>query len=456
MYGYVIKPIPNAKAPMKSECEHYDYILSFGHYVPLYTSEVATFNDDALLLSKARKQEKKQYKACALGCNDPVKFKKCAKTYLSSRRCLMWAMVQVNKKRPLRERLSLSQIIQFSKQYNVLIKLDEDVTVFKQPKSSGIGYRTIHDFGPVARGAQKMVQKLLRLTYIQKPFQYPQQGVSARIEDALKLITEKGYEHVGEIDIKAHYPSFEVDKLESHLPLPKEAVRCIIGAESANRVYPSGYPIHQHIFDKTCSGIPQGSAASSEVASESVAYLKMINFKDVILINYADNFFLFAKNSKNLEFALKALSSGVSKLPGGSFLGVVKNCGTVSDGFRMLGCKIYRDGDKVLAEPTERNLQHLLGTFELEHQRASAKLKSSAQEQSTDLRLEGIQEFVTLKNFVKSWTKTYTCCGDMITEIHDDRMYFLDELRRIFKITKEEIKEANKQAANLHFQSLSR
>ncbi len=127
----------------------------------------------------------------------------------------------------------------------------------------------------------------------------------------------------------------------------------------------------------------------------------MVNVKDVILINYADNFFLFAKNSKNLDFALKALSSGVSKLPGGSFKGVIKNNGTVSKKFRMLGCDIYRNGDEVLAEPTERNLQHLFGTFELEHQRASAKLKSSFEEQSTALRLEGIQEFVTLKNFAK-------------------------------------------------------
>jgi hypothetical protein len=456
MYGYVIKPIPNAKAPLKLEREQFDYIPAFGHYVPLYTSEVHTFNHDALMLAKARKQESKQYKACEHWFIEPVKFKKCAKTYLSSWRCLMSAMVEVNKKRPLRKRLSLSQIIQFSKQYKVLIKLDENVIVFKQLKSSGIGYRTIHDFGPVARGAQKMVKKLLRLTYIQKPFQYPKHGVSTRIEDALKLLNKEGYEHVGEIDIKAHYPSFELEKLESHLPLPKEAVRGIIGAKSANRVNLSGYPIHQHIIDKTCSGIPQGSVASSEVASRSVAYLKMLNVKDVILINYADNFFLFAKNSKSLEFALKALSSGVSKLPGGSFLGVVKKNGTVSDGFRMLGCKIYRDGDQVLAEPTERNLQLLFGTFELEHQRAKAKLKSSAQEQSTDLRLEGIQEFVTLKNFVKSWTKTYSCCGDMITDIYDDSMYFLDELCTTFKITKEEIKEANKQAAKLHFQSLSR
>jgi hypothetical protein len=63
---------------------------------------------------------------------------------------------------------------------------------------------------------------------------------------------------------------------------------------------------------------------------------------------------------------------------------------------------------------------------------------------------------VTLKNFTKSWAKTYSCCGDMITEIYDDRMYFIDELRMAFEITKEEIKEANKQAAKLHFQSLSR
>ena len=40
----------------------------------------------------------------------------------------------------------------------------------------------------------------------------------------------------------------------------------------------------------------------------------MINVADVVLINYADNFFLIAKNHAALEFALEALRARLLQL----------------------------------------------------------------------------------------------------------------------------------------------
>ena len=63
----------------------------------------------------------------------------------------------------------------------------------------------IQDFGLVARGAQLMVTELLRLTYTPRPFQYGVHGGAGTCTDAVIKImnlTEEGYCHVAELDIK--------------------------------------------------------------------------------------------------------------------------------------------------------------------------------------------------------------------------------------------------------------
>ena len=136
-----------------------------GLQTPLPVNEIQTFNDDAIQLNKARKHAKKQFRRCAAVADDPIKFKKRSKTYLASRRCLIAAMWESNKKQPVRKRNSVHQIIQLSGECKILNKLDEDVVVRFVPKKSGKGIRAIHDFGPVARAAQRIVRDLLRLRF---------------------------------------------------------------------------------------------------------------------------------------------------------------------------------------------------------------------------------------------------------------------------------------------------
>ncbi len=82
---------------------------------------------------------------------------------MSSKRCLQAAMWQANSKRRYISRVSMHAILAGSYQYDVLAKLDEKVTVHKVPKSDGTGVRDIFDFGPVARGAQKLTASILRI-----------------------------------------------------------------------------------------------------------------------------------------------------------------------------------------------------------------------------------------------------------------------------------------------------
>ncbi|WP_291337054.1 reverse transcriptase domain-containing protein [Albidovulum sp.] len=419
-------------------------IKRFGHLVPLYPGEAEHLENDVHALAKADKHEAKQWKKIELACNSPTALKKAAYLYLTSLRCRQAAMLEVNKRLPIARRLSLHQIIEKSNAFDVLTKLDEAVQVSLVPKSSGTGYRPICNFGPVARGAQRMVLKLVRATTTPAPFQFTRLGVRKAIEEALRLITEEGLHHVAELDIKDHYPSFNAAKLVDTLPLPKAVVMQIVMAASAKYEGPHkalSLLFLNHVFHQTPPGIPQGSAASSAIAEWSVSKLKMVKIKGIAIVNFADNFFLFAKSEAALTFALKALRSAIAGLPGGSFKTEVKQEATAASRFRMLGCWIKFTPAGLDVWPTETNLEALRCQFALDLQTAEALLSSAAKEPSGSWRLEGVQAYLRLRSRIASWAAAYAFCADAEV-VRDDLMWALDYLAHRFGITDAEAKAA--------------
>lgn len=416
----------------------------FGHLVPVRPSETKTWDADVILLAIARKHEAKSWGKIELKCNSPTALKKAAYPYLTSLRCLQAAMLEVNKRLPIRRRLSLHQIIEKSKEFQLLSKLDELVHVSLMPKSSGTGYRPICNFGPVARGGQHMVLKLLRATTSPAPFQFTRLGVHKAIKEALRLITEEGLHHVTEVDIVSHYPSFCESDLIASLPLPASAVRQIGVAASARwKGHPKALSLlfSNHIIHPTPSGIPQGSAASTAIAEWSVSKLKMVKVKDTAIVNYADNFWLFAKGEAALTFALHALRSGISGLPGGLFETEVKQKTTAAAGFRMLGCWVQLTPTGVEVWPTEANLEELRRQFDLDVQSVEAHLLWGSKEQTGSWRLEGVQAYLRLRSRVASWAAAFGCCPDA-TVVRDDLTWKLDWLAHTFGVTDAEVKAA--------------
>lgn len=352
-----------AKAPVPASSNSKPVLIKrFGHLVLLYPGEAEHLPKDVHALAKAVKHKAKQWKKIELECKSSTALKKAAFSYLNSLRCRQAAMLEVNKRLTISQRLSLHQIIEKSKEFQVLSKLDEAVQVSLKLKSSG-AYRPICNFGPVARAAQRMVLKLLRATTTLAPFQFTRLGVHKAIEEALRLITEEGYHEIAEIDIKDHYPSFEVDSLVAALPqLPASAVKQIVAAASAKYEGPHkalSLLFSNHLFHQAPSGIPQGSAASAAIAEWSVSKLKMVKVKDIAIVNFADNFFVLAKNAADLTSAVEALRSAIAGLPGGAFKTEVKQETTAVSGFRMLGCWIRLAPDGVDVFPTETNLERL-------------------------------------------------------------------------------------------------
>lgn len=313
----------NIQASTKPQSEPVKYVKCFRHYVPVYPGEEEHLEKDIQTLEKARKFRKKLLKKSELAFTADKQAKKAARHYLRSIRCLQANMIKANARRPLKDRLSLHQIIEQSEKSDMLKNLNEPATIFSIPKPDG-GSRQICDFGPVARGAQRMVLKLLRAAYKPVACQFARLSVKDAIQTALKAITEEDLHHVAEIDIKGHFPSFTAGDLIKALPLPKAAVEQIIMAENATWTGPFVPTGLLPVFPQSPTGIPQGSAASSEVAIWSVSHLKVpITVNSSVIVNYADNFFVFANSKFALDATCNLLRSAIAGLPGG---GLSKVC----------------------------------------------------------------------------------------------------------------------------------
>ena len=220
-------------------------------------------------------------------------------------------------------------------------------------------------------------------------------------------------------------------------------------------------PLHSnHIYHPTPHGIPQGSAASTVVAEWSISQLKWIEDPDVALINYADNFFLFAKHSDKLKSALEALRSAITELPGGVFKvkpdegkpGTIRH---VFQGFDMLGCSIKLTNDGLDVEPTKTAYQELRGRFWLEAHVVEALLTTAHQEQDSTLRFEGVQAFLRLRSYVQSWMAAHTVCTD-IGVIEDDIKYQLDYIAFLYSLDEAELKAATDSSTEAKYYASSK
>ena len=423
-----------------AECPSY-LTKCFRHLVPVHPGEQSTLQEDTSELGKAKKCARKHLKKIELKCTDIEKFSQAARTYLNSLRCLQAAMLEVNKGLPLEQRLSIRQILDVSKTYKVLEKLDEKASVRLKLKSSGNGFRPICDFGPVARGAQRMALHLVRAINKLAEFQYTRRGVHEAISKACKLIKKEGYHHVADVDIINHFPSFTLDALTKSIPLPKAAIREIVMAGSIDWV-----TIKSPFMDNVLScpvphGIPQGSAASSAVAEWSVSQLKLIEVPETALLNYADNFFLFAKNQSAMDAALEALSLAITKLPGGTFSSKVKQTRTTAQGFSMLGLWIWFSEGEIEIMLTNENTQRLRRNFERSLQYAKERLLAYEKSSNPQDRQVGVQSYLRAQGQVIGWASIYAMCKDM-PMFRDDLLSELAVTGQVFEITEAELKAA--------------
>jgi len=412
---------------------------AFGVILPLSGESDAENEAQIALLSKAIKREEKLRAKCKAALKmGEVAFKKTAKTYLNDKRCQLVALFDDNKRRPLQDRLTIKELIALAKKYDILKDLSEPARVWQQQKASGNGMRVICSFGPVARAAQQMVTKLLRQTYHHQEFQYAKLTFAEKVEHAMTVIKEKGYTHVTEIDIKDFFPSFTEEALIKTFPLPKEAIRHIVLSKSANWAPHPYYAKHGYISSPP--GIPQGSASSAAVADWCVANMQLEKLNGSVVVNHADNFFVFSASSQNDQSVSKALSSGIAVLSGGDFQGEIKHANMVQKGFRMLGCDVHVSKTGELeANPTDANVKDFTERAERQRQRAYGRLTAAAGSKSDTLRIKAVQDYLRLESMVQGWVQAFSFCGPLIQNVEDHYAYEIHRLKTTFQITSDEL-----------------
>lgn len=392
------------------------------------------------LLGKAINHEAKLLAKCKQAASLSVKtFKAAAKTYLSSKRCLVVALFNDNVRQPLQHRKSLEELFALAGQFDILKDLSEPARVWQQPKAPGKGMRVVCSFGPVARAAQIMVKKLLGLTYEPQDFQFADLTFAEKVQFAMFAINKKGFAHVLEKDIKDFFPNFTEEALMKALPLPKEAIRQIVMAKSASWGPHSSYAYYGYISSPP--GIPQGSASSAAVADWCIANMPLETLSGSVVINHADNFFAISATSADAADVSKALSSGIAGLPGGDFHGKVEQDTTVKLGFCMLGCDVFvSKAGELEAEPTDTNLKEFTTRVRRQRQRVYSRLTEASENKSHLLRIKGLQDFLRLESMVGGWVQAFAFCGPLIQNVKEHYDYDLSKLRSTFEISDGELK----------------
>jgi hypothetical protein len=421
-----------------------------GSIIPLSAGDDTANKALHLKYAKARKFEASLCAKCKAAAKGDLKaYRTHAKTYLSNKRCLLVALFDDNARRPLEDRKSLDELIALSLKYDLLKDLSEPARVWQQPKASGKGMRVICSFGPVARAAQQMFSKLLRLTYVPQPFQFPELTFSQKVQRAMKFIEEEGYAHALETDIKDFFPSFTEEALVAALPLPKEATRQIVLAKSA--IW-GPHPLYGHYGHISFPpGIPQGSASSAAVANWCIANMPLEKLTGSAVINHADNSLAFSVSPEAAEDAAKALSSGIAGLPGGNFHGRTEQAVAVKDGFRMLGCWVsISKAGHIEAEPTEANYKGFRTRAGRQRQRVYGRLTEAHMQDSKLLRIKGLQDFLRLESMVEGWVQAFAFCGPHINAVKDHYASDMKLLRHTFQITENELKPLKDRSTDIH------
>lgn len=412
-------------------------------FLPLFGGESPTWPQDVARIKKAILRERKMFDACKLGFvqRDGTVSKDARKhmrAYLRSHDCLMAQMFQASTRRAIRKRQSLRRMIQSAGRYQVTKALPEKVYVSIKEKPDG-GHRKIMDFGPVARGAQSMCAKLLKLNLNYQPFQCHRLGHVAKVQRAIELITKGGYTHYLEIDIIKHYDSFDREMLMACLPIPENATRHIICAASAEHVFPPLNPNLIYSEAQLPTGLPQGGPVSGTVADWSVSRMEINLGQSTFLINHADNFFLFAKSKAALDAGRNALSLAITQLPGGSFLSACKSEGLCSDGFTMLGYDIAFPNGELFVHQVADKADEFVEKFDKQFWLANGLFLKSLQEGQMFVRIEALQEFCRLKPMLEGWKNIQKICTHSPDPVQGEMEDRIRGLQKAYKITADEI-----------------
>ena len=280
---------------------------------------------------------------------------------------------------------------------------------WKPKKSDPHAFRPVMEFGIENRALQYLTKAAIAARADLHPMQFAVNGgVGAAVQRASEALAS-GFNYVAEMDIRNCYPSFNGEKVATLLPVPKEVSEKVVLSQSLNL-----YPLEQwfqswddpDVIDfmfgdslaEARQGIAQGSAVSNIVAEILLAPVLANLPKKGVVLAYADNILLMAKNAEDAVSMNIALRDLLNAHPAGPLKLNKPKVYKPGQAVDFLGYRLCSQGDKCEIEATPENLSEFKARFTRDLKRLQSKAKAVAYRQNLAKRL---------KQYVTGWSHAF-------------------------------------------------
>jgi hypothetical protein len=341
-----------------------------------------------------------------------------ANAYLASGACRLVAMVEQAKDLAPSDRLPLSVYKTLAGSFSLFHPILEPVSYWDKSKSSGKGYRRIHEFGPMNRAAQHMVMRVISAFFKPRPYQYNVSGKgSLKAMLAIKGLIGAGYEHVLRLDVRDFFGSFLRDGLYELLPIPKSVIDNAAmpgnlqpkpkkGGKKAGKNKPAVNEedislVHKEITSSCASlpVLPQGSLHAPILAEHAVSLMDITMPEGVKIVIYVDDILILSKSADGLMQAKHALLLAYEDSPAGDFIFEVSE-ETLPLGVCFLGYHIQQlPSGKLIVRPSAEN--------EAAFKKDCKALKSAITKQSKKGSAAVAQAIANLYAYIRAWTEAF-------------------------------------------------
>jgi hypothetical protein len=282
-------------------------------------------------------------------------------------------------------------------------------------KGSRDDFRTVMDFGIERRALQYLVRRVLKARADLHPNQYGTRGTHAAITKVAELLAH-GYHWAIETDIVNCYPSFDGEAVADHLPIPKRVTHSsLLGASLTLRLsYPNMFGpadpgeeyeiLFPELFADARRGLPQGSAASPLAAEMLLAPVFENLPQGGIVLGYADNFLIMAKDENDVMSTITTLWGALKANPVGHFQPKAPRIFPPGTPIEFLGHQFHLTNGIVRKSPTQKNA----ATFENYVDNGLSKIGKLGVNSGSSRR--HVKE---LRRYVSSWCAEFHLCDGM-------------------------------------------
>lgn len=199
------------------------------------------------------------------------------------------------------------------------------------------------------------LEPIAEITADDASFAYRQnRGARRAINRCIDILSNHDYHLVLKLDVKSCFDSISHEWILNNIPMDK-----VILSKFIKCVY-----LRKSVFYETDRGVPQGGCLSSVICNMVLDGLESLlnsQFGDSVrLVRYADDMILFIDTASfPVQSALRLVEDFLSER--GLVLSKEKTAlSSLDDGFTFLGYKINRENERILAVPTERNINSLI------------------------------------------------------------------------------------------------